>query len=246
MSHSLLSPSKWDRWGTCPGSVKKCAALPPAPTSTFAEEGTFAHKAFETALKRGELTMDDVNGNLEMFNALTTAIDVVEQEKAKFSRIEVFELEQRVTPILSLPETAGTSDIILAGRLEDNRRISVALDLKYGKGVPVPATSGQLRLYAMGAATAIGGYFDGMRSVVIQPRLTMKNPPTPGINFSMDQMAQFYQEAYNAAMATRADNAPLVPSTKACRWCEAKDTCFAYQSRETKKNTDFLDIINGV
>ena len=41
--HATLSPSAAVRWINCPGSVGISAQLPPAPSSTYADEGTLAH-----------------------------------------------------------------------------------------------------------------------------------------------------------------------------------------------------------
>lgn len=244
--HSHLSPSKYDRWSLCPGSKNLCATVPKAPTSSYAAEGTFAHTAFETALRRGKLLMDDVDGNEEMFTALTKSIAIVKEEMARFAKIEIIEYEQRVTPILSRPDTAGTSDVVLAGHMPDGKRVSVSLDLKYGAGVPVSANAGQLKLYAMGTANLLGGYFDAMRSVVIQPRLKMKAPPVRAADHTLESMVTFYKQTHAAVLATDAPDAPTIFDPKACRWCDAKNICTTYQNRPRKMNADFLAAIESV
>ena len=50
MSHAILSPSGWDRWSVCPGSVAACAGLPDE-TSSYADEGTAAHWVLEQVLQ---------------------------------------------------------------------------------------------------------------------------------------------------------------------------------------------------
>lgn len=43
MAHGILSPSGWNTWGHCPGSVWLSKDLPES-TSPYAEEGTKAHE----------------------------------------------------------------------------------------------------------------------------------------------------------------------------------------------------------
>jgi len=42
--HAAFSPSASDRWLNCPASHLRSAALPPAPSSTYADRGTLLHE----------------------------------------------------------------------------------------------------------------------------------------------------------------------------------------------------------
>jgi DNA polymerase len=50
--HAPLAPSSAERWMHCPGSVGALRALPEAPESPFATEGTEAHRIFTACLER--------------------------------------------------------------------------------------------------------------------------------------------------------------------------------------------------
>ena len=50
--HAELGPSKWDQWGTCPGSIPLTAGMP-NNSSAYAREGTAAHQLLQDCLEGG-------------------------------------------------------------------------------------------------------------------------------------------------------------------------------------------------
>ncbi len=220
-----LRPSSADRWINCPGSLRLCADLPELPSSSYAEEGSRAHIVFEMAQRTGALTREMCESD-EQHNALLIAMDAMAVERRRFVTLELEVYEAKVVPLRAWPETAGSADVVMVGRLADGRRAVTISDLKYGKNVLVSPGSPQIALYGLGAADLVGGHVDTMRTVVIQPRLKRTTiPPVRSIDHSRDGMAQFLRKAANAAHATTMPDAPLVPGSKWCMWCAAKDVC---------------------
>lgn len=121
-----------------------------------------------------------------------------------------------------LPGGFGTADAVILSDGEIH-----VIDLKYGKGVAVPAEGNpQLRLYALGAALAYMELFDFglVRMTIVQPRLG---------SVSSDSMSLAdllgWAEGYVKPRALMADagEGELRPSEGACRWCKAKAVCRA-------------------
>src|SRR5262249_38516269 len=51
-AHAPLAPSSAERWMNCAGSIAAIATLPPEPESSFAIEGTEAHRMFGYCLEK--------------------------------------------------------------------------------------------------------------------------------------------------------------------------------------------------
>src|SRR5436190_23896954 len=62
--HSELAPSAASRWMVCPGSIRLCRIVPPAPSSSYAAEGTLAHELAEYCLAKGKSASDDMSGTI--------------------------------------------------------------------------------------------------------------------------------------------------------------------------------------
>ena len=76
-------------------------------------------------------------------------------------------VEQRLDMRSYVKDCFGTSDCVIIGG-----DTIVICDFKFGK-LPVPATSPQLRIYALGACELFGNLYDftRIRTVIYQPRL---------------------------------------------------------------------------
>jgi hypothetical protein len=119
----------------------------------------------------------------------------------------------------------GTADaVILAG---DEL---IVVDLKFGRGVAVEAEgNAQLQIYALAALDEFGlaGDFSRVRMIIDQPRLGAVSEWVQ----TADQLREFGERVAAAAAASSQPDAPLVPTTKGCRWCKAKATCPALRER---------------
>lgn len=147
-AHSRIGPSSFERVELCTAS----ALLPgtePTPPSSWAAEGTAAHRVFATCLSDGIEPFEmigeviEVDGmkfevDGEMADHLSPGIDWIRQ-KAGRKRMLV---EHRMH--LEGSEMFGTADVVLP----DHRPVEI-IDLKYGAGVQVPAEALQLPLYGL-------------------------------------------------------------------------------------------------
>jgi hypothetical protein len=90
----------------------------------------------------------------------------------------------------------------------------------------------QLNLYGLAALRwfSVMTEFKTVRTVIHQPRLNHVSERVQ----TVDQMEDFALEVVGAAAATTLPNAPLVPTTKGCRWCKAKSTCPAIAEAATE------------
>ena len=173
--HAFLSPSSAPRWVNCPPSAALAAQFPDTG-STYAQEGTEAHRLCEFLLKTALGRKDiDPRAQLEYYDAgmeenCAGYVQFVMEKVAAFRKegLEpVVRVEQRVSLESLIPHCFGTSDcLLIAGDM-----ITV-IDFKYGM-VPVAASSLQLRLYAIGACELFSSLYDftKVRTVIYQPRI---------------------------------------------------------------------------
>lgn len=236
-AHATLSPSAAARWINCPGSVGISAQLPPAPSSTYADEGTLAHliAEFKIALATGEITKKYYDQRLakafrseyycgEMEEATDYYQDRVMEiycEGLKKDPSATVMVEQRLDLSDWAPECFGTADaVVIAGDTIE------VIDLKYGKGVRVEAPGNpQLRLYGLGAASLFGDLYDfkKVRMTIIQPRLDHVSTEEMGVVELYSWAAMVVKPAAAAAL----DRTAAAPTAcgEWCRWCPAKATC---------------------
>ena len=174
--HAFLSPSSAERWYHCPPSAWLCEQFPDLG-SVFAAEGTEAHSLCEYLLGK-YLDHSDLVDPRPGMQYYTSEMEECCQDYADYVA-ELVEglkkdgfcpavyVEQRVDLRRFIPESMGTSDCVIVGQDE-----IVIVDFKYGM-YPVPATSLQLRIYALGACEMFSALYDftSVRMVVYQPRL---------------------------------------------------------------------------
>jgi hypothetical protein len=244
--HARKSPSSLERLMQCPGSLRECAKVPPLPDSQYSAEGTHAHTMLEQALHKGALDLQaDCDGNEELHGALQIAMQAIDAEKSRFIELELFGIEKTVTPLAADPTTRGTADVLLAGRLADGRRAVTVIDYKHGKNVAVKPSSAQLLAYGLGGMAHCGGWVHSVRTVVIQPRLRMKLPPVRSVDHGIEAMRRFSAALLETCKLADTPDAPLVPSTSACRWCAAREVCPAKARAPKEIDADFAALIAG-
>lgn len=253
-AHARLSASGAVRWMACPGSVRVEAALPDE-TSTYAEEGTVAHEVGALCLRTGDVAANYV-GNVfatkdgeistltdgadreyevdeEMVESVQLYLDYVRQQPGTLV------IEQRVDYSPWVPDGFGTADAVI---LHDGT--ACVVDLKYGKGVRVDAEDNpQIMLYALGALNEFGFAFDidKFKLVIVQPRLDHISEWT----VSREDLENFGAWASKCAERALADDAPLTPSEKACKFCRARGSCKALAEHAYALACDGFEAIGG-
>jgi len=219
MAHAELSPSSAVRWMTCPGSVAQCRGVEDKGSS-YADEGTHAHAVAEAILTGSSYAME---GGIpdDMAMHVQTYVDYVRDVTKAVNGTLLVEQKLPISGITGEADAHGTSDVVILSQDE-----LIVVDLKYGMGEPVQADHNpQLQIYALAALRefSLAQDFKTVRMVIHQPRL---NSVSEWVQ-TVEELEAFGLEVMGAAAATTLPDAPLVPSTKGCRWCKVKATCSA-------------------
>jgi len=234
--HARLSASGAKRWMTCTPSVALEEQFPEG-SSTYAEEGTFAHslaeliinynlhnmtkaafnKKFEV-LKKNQYYCQDMQDYIDEY--VRQIWEFVNEAKAKCKDVIVL-TEQRLDFSAFVEDGFGTGDIVIIG--DDELHI---IDLKYGKGVGVTAEDNpQIRLYGIGAVEAFSMIydFDRVKMTIIQPRLEMTTSET----LTVDELITWADTEVRprAALAMAGEGEFVVGDH--CRFCRARAICRA-------------------
>lgn len=235
--HALLSPSGLERWMNCGPSARLGAKFPDKP-SPYADEGTFAHWLsidVEIAYAVGKLTKAQYE--IELTVAKTRkyysislheycrdfksyVIEQYNRLRAIDPHTKIF-LETEVDLSLYIPESFGTSDIIIvgAGRI-------VVIDLKFGQGVPVESEeNGQLMAYGLGALHMYSVFFDLhiVELHIFQPRIDN----TSSWVTSADSLVKWGEDILRpGAKAAFNGEGDFTPGDH-CQFCRVRPTCAA-------------------
>ncbi|MGI9143865.1 MAG: DUF2800 domain-containing protein [Fluviibacter sp.] len=175
MAHALYSPSGYERWGRCPGSINLTKDLPRKSTA-FSMEGTCAHELAQRCLVNGWDAASQIGQDYlieektfviskEMAEFVQSYIDLV----ASFDGIKLIEQKLPISHITGEEDAHGTADCVIF--TEDEL---IIVDLKYGMGVRVDAeNNSQLMIYGLAALDFYSwmGPFKRIRLVIHQPRL---------------------------------------------------------------------------
>lgn len=241
--HALLSASSSKRWLVCPPSARLEEKLP-EEKSSYAEEGTLAHKLAETYLalylgfigedefrkrihriKENHIYSPDMPENIQSYVDL--AVEKINQAKAQ-TKDAVILLEQKLDYSPWVPEGFGTGDLVI---ITDS--VLEVMDLKYGKGVAVEAKNNtQMRLYGLGAIHQFGCLYDinTIRMTICQPRLD---------NISTEEITAEallnWGETYvkpRALMALKGEGE--FQAGEHCRFCRVRYTCRARAEENLK------------
>ena len=251
-AHGILSPSGFNTWGNCPGSVVISRDIPEEP-SVHAEEGTKAHElacAIGVARAKGEVD-EPKSDDGEM---LRCARDWAELTHGYLEGNLGYGFEYRVNLLpVTNREEVGTADF---WALQPDGRL-VVCDFKYGMGVRVPAErNGQLSIYAAALLAQVNGgiNFDGkaksVELVIFQPRIysepsTWDPSNSEFLDFVSDIM--FRAEGAEAELARFAKDPKakldLRPGEAQCRFCRAKSVCPALRDLVKKEIDADFDVI---
>jgi hypothetical protein len=223
--HAFLSPSSSERWFNCPPSAWLSEQFPDLG-SVFAAEGTEAHRLCEFLLHEmlGIPDTDPRPGMTyyteEMEEAARGYVRFIREKleamKAEGALPTVF-VEQRVDLRAYIPESMGTSDCVIIA--DDEIGI---IDFKYGMH-RVPASSLQLRIYALGACELFRNLYDfsRVRMAIYQPRLN-----------AVDEVSMDIEDLYRWAEEELKPRAELAFAGQGefsvgewCRNCRARRAC---------------------
>jgi hypothetical protein len=247
-AHAKLSASGSKRWLTCTPSAQLETQFPDS-TSSFAEEGTWAHEYSELLLtdflfkmdlkiftRKLDNVMDETFANPENYEAVESYVSFV-QGRIKQIRQDhpdsLIMLEQRVDFSEWVPDGFGTADVVLV--YGDTMEV---IDLKFGKGVKVEAFGNtQLSLYALGAWNEFNMLYDieKVRMTIVQPRLNHISTD----EFSLVQLLAWAEDTVRpkAQMAMNGEG-EYVPGEH-CRFCKARFQCRARAQEAIE--TDFKE-----
>ncbi len=227
-THAKLSPSSAERWIACPPSVKLSERFPDTTTS-YAEEGTTAHLVAEITIRKAlgliteqEAVMRMEEAELSLYYSKDMPDNLapyIEYVVSNATGADFIGLEEKLDIGEWVPGGYGTSDaVIIKGDLLE------VVDLKYGQGVPVSATSNpQFRLYGLGAVQEwfMLYPFNKVRCTVIQPRLDSISSEELEVPELLDWAERVLKPA--ALLAEKGEGE--YRSGDHCRWCKAKAIC---------------------
>lgn len=224
--HALLGASNAHRWTRCPASARLEELINDTDT-TYAQEGTQAHKLAEMVLT-GKTPREDLeNFPNEMNDAVLAYVDYVEKlyKELKEKDINaVKEHEVKVNFAKYVPEGFGTADTVLI-----SEGVMHVIDFKYGQGVKVNAPGNdQLRCYAIGALEEYDYIFDIKTVVVhiIQPRLD--NYSTEVID--AEDLKDWAKALKKLAEVAFSGNGDAYPGDH-CQFCKVRSICKARANR---------------
>jgi hypothetical protein len=249
-AHAVLSPSSAGRWLVCTPSARLEQKFPDQ-SGEAALEGVLAHALAELMLRTRSSEQPDIYSDeiaaikqharysedmLFHVDSYTTFVENQLQEARETTPDAVLLIEQLLDLQSWVPDGFGTADaVIIADGLME------IIDLKFGKGVPVSATSNkQMMLYALGAIHKFGIVYDihTVRMTIFQPRLD--NVST--FEMSADAL-QHWADISLAPLARLAfaGEGDFIPGDH-CRFCKARAQCkaFADQNLVLAKH-DFKD-----
>jgi hypothetical protein len=228
-AHSDFGGSVIGRVINCPGSVALCRSVPERASSSYADEGTFAHALGEKLLRANcfdastaigdEIESDKLASKKivteKMANAVQVYLDAVKVEMA-LSPDPIIEIEQSFTLPISTAdegEVFGANDCLVyhpsLGRF-------VVFDYKHGEGVSVSAEENdQLKFYAAGAALTHPEWsIAELVLVIVQPRArdadeqeTFGVKPWPMDTFELIEFVGEVEQAVHRAKLAMAEQA---------------------------------------
>lgn len=252
--HAILSPSSSERWLNCTPSARLADAAG-SKTSEYAEEGTTAHELAEYVLgcwtdgtflpECEEMPVpENIASNKyyseEMKEAILRYVDFVtgefyEMQKGPFGGSVRMYLEEKLDISGYAPESFGSADVSLV-----SEQMLHIIDLKYGKGVKIPAESPQFKMYALGVLAKFGGSkVERIRMSVAQPRLKHFETIEVDVKDLLDWAEKVLRP--KAKLAYEGKGEQVVGSW--CQFCPVKATCRAQKNEIIKDFEDHPDTL---
>ena len=249
--HALLSASSSKQWLNCPPSARLQEQFP-NESSSYAEEGTFAHSVCEYKVKKylhervsrpqsEEFYTEEIDQITDVYAEYV--ITIIEQMKRNGCEPLVL-VEERVDYSHIAPSGFGTADMLIIGKDETGRGLLHICDFKTGQGVFVDANHNtQMMLYALGGLAAYGYIYEieTVRMSIIQPRLD---------NISTYEATREELEAWGESIKETAKMAYEGKGEQKagdwCRFCRAKPVCRACAEEALAlAREEFLDLDAG-
>lgn len=213
MSHHPLSPSAATRWMNCPGSVALLRTVPPRPSGPAAIEGTAAH-ALRERLLLGTIEPDPDCPTTQLLMPGVARLRALREAGA------LMLIEHRVKLDPWIPGGYGTADAVVYHR--DKLLVN---DLKFGLGVVDAEANDQLIIYALGCLTPKVRY---ITLEIDAPRARSSKWTT-----TRAELVARGAQIHAAALATESPEAPRLPGSRQCKWCDAAHVC-------PEKNADLM------
>lgn len=236
--HAILSPSSSERWLNCTPSARLADAAG-SKTSEYAEEGTTAHELAEHVLgcwtdgtflpecdeipvpeniASSKYYSEEMKEAISHYVAFVTG-EFYEMQKGHFGGPVTMRLEEKLDISGYAPESFGSADVSLV-----SEQMLHIIDLKYGKGVKVPAESPQFKMYALGVLAKFGGTkVKRIRMSVAQPRLKHFETIEVDVKDLLDWAEKVLRP--KAKLAYEGKGEQVVGSW--CQFCPIKATCRA-------------------
>lgn len=249
--HALLSASSSKQWLNCPPSARLQEGFP-NESSSYAEEGTFAHSVCEYKVKKylhervsrpqsDEWYTEEIDQITDVYAEFV--ITIIEQMKRNGCEPLVL-VEERVNYSHIAPSGFGTADMLIVGKDENGKGLLHICDFKAGQGVYVEADhNSQMMLYALGGLAAYGYIYEieTVRMTIIQPRLE---------NISTFESTREELEAWGESIRETAKMAYEGKGEQKagdwCRFCRAKPVCRACAEEALAlAREEFLDLDAG-
>lgn len=244
--HAKLSASGSHRWMNCPGSVSAESGLPDS-SSKYAELGTVLHDIAEIMLTTGSDGSEFIDKTHVVFDGTGAPYAEAEIEAGHIEQLTIYTdyvknlggelmVEQRVDFSDFVPDGFGTADAVV---LVDG--VLYVIDLKTGQGNRVDSEqNSQLMLYGLGAWAKYNLFldFDAVKLVIVQPPLDHISE----WEITVDELIEWGEDVVRpAAQKALSDDAPRVPSAKACQWCKAKNRCREFANEALKAVAEDFD-----
>lgn len=235
-THARLSASGAKKWINCSGSIQMEEQFPDT-SSEFAEEGTKAHAVGELKIlyktgriKRAEYgkrlaEIGDVPGDMtEYTDGYRDFVIERYNEALRTTPDAQLLVEKKVDLSEWVPEGFGTCDVVIIAD-----KVLEIIDLKYGTGVRVSAENNpQLRLYALGALSAVDFLYDieTVRTTIYQPRIDNVSSE----ELSVDELRNWGQWIAERAALAADDSVTECTAGEYCDsgFCKARAVCRAY------------------
>ncbi len=217
-AHSKYSPSAFERWSECPGSLQLIEAHPEIlpKSSKYADEGTRLHSLAEEYLRKN-LPAKSL-GDWEAVGDYVLHVRKLANAPGARSL-----LEQRLSLEQIVPEMFGTADAIVYSEADG---ILHVVDYKGGAGVPVDVVGNtQLKIYALGALLTFPDFKAKIiQATIVQPRCFHPDGSVRSEVYSALELVDFWEDVRIAAERTKQPGAAL-KSGGHCRWCPVKEVC---------------------
>lgn len=239
--HSLYSPSAFERWSLCPGSVALTKDMEEVD-SPAALRGTWMHEQAECLLTEEPFGEDvrssewSTDENWDKIHMAVDAARAIIEECSLFEPPQVYS-ETKVSFLGDDADVFGTNDLSIYDRSEKTLYVC---DYKFGSMLVPAYRCGQLLMYAC-MNVAMMDYHDRPETIV----LVVIQPEAPNLvdrwSLTMDELNTWLEEEGEPAIRkAKTPNAELVPGEKQCRWCPASGVCPAQKAQVD----DILDMVD--